>query len=106
VAFVTTPRSGQAKILTFRVTDQPATTCTSGVWKKLLLVDGKIGSDAEPAYSVEGRALSISINANICDANDDINGELAAATFKGDRRAGGMFGSTLIGSVRGSCVQQ
>jgi hypothetical protein len=101
----TTISHGKANNLTFRVTDEAATICTSGTWHKLVVLSGKVGSGSEPAYSVEGRFLWISLNANICDANDDIRGALGENTFKGDRRAGGMFGSTRVGKVVGSPVQ-
>ena len=101
----TTSSHGKADTLAFRVTDERATSCTSGTWHKLVVLSGHVGSASEPAYRVEGRFLWISLNANICDANDDIRGELSDNTFKGDRRAGGMFGDALVGRVVGSPVQ-
>jgi hypothetical protein len=102
--FVTARRGGKQEVLTFRVTDQLATTCTNGVWRKLILLEGNVGPGSEPAYLVEGCNLSVSLHANICDANDDIFGDLRGGTFIGKRRVSGLFGGEYIGRVRGSYV--
>lgn len=103
--FVTAHKAGASESLTFRVTDESADTCMSGVWRKLELVEGQVASIAgirsKAAFSVDGRFLWVSLNANWCDANDDIRGELRAARFEGERSVGGITGSSIVGSVEG-----
>jgi hypothetical protein len=103
--FVTTKKSGSSETLTFRVTNELAKTCESGVWRKLQLVDGNLpaieGEPSQPAFSVEGRFLWISLFSNWCDLEDHIRGELQDKTFKGDRTFGGPMGSGVVGSIRG-----
>lgn len=104
-AFVTTRPGGDTENVTFRVSDDKVKTCTSGDWRKLELVEGKLGSLAgtpfEAAYLVEGRNLWISLTSNWCDIDNDLKGELQGHRFEGQHASGGMMGSTLIGQVRG-----
>jgi hypothetical protein len=107
--FVATKKSGSTERFTFRVTDEIAETCTSGTWRKLEVVGGRIpqfsGGRSQPAFSIEGSFLWISLLAPWCDIDDDIRGRLAGETFTGDRTRGGMMGSDLVGTVRGWCVK-
>jgi hypothetical protein len=103
--FTTFADFGKKKVLTFRVTDQRAKSCNDGDWRRLILLQGEIGRDSEPAYLLEGRRLWVSINANICDDDDDIRGVLSGATFEGDRALGGLFAHTkLVGHVKAQVV--
>src|SRR5437660_371994 len=105
--FATTPPSGKSKpeVLTFRVTNEPATSCLWDVgwrnaWYKLVLVEGKIPSGAQPAYQVEGRAVAININADICDMNDYVDGVLTNGEFEGKRTVSGLLArSEVVGTV-------
>ena len=103
--FVTTGKSGANSSFIFRVTDEIAQTCTSGTWRKLQVVSGSaprfMGKPTQPAFSVEGSFLWISLLARWCDIDDDIRGSLDGKTFTGDRSQGGMMGSDIIGKVHG-----
>ncbi len=103
--FVTAKKSGVTESLTVRMTDEIAKTCTSGVWRKLQVVRGRVpqlgGEPTQPACMVEGSFLWISLLAPWCDIDDDIRGRLEGNTFTGDRTQGGMMGSDLVGTVRG-----
>jgi hypothetical protein len=111
--FVTTPPPGKRKpeILTFRVTKEPATSCSldvewKNVWYKLVLVKGHKFPGAQPAHQVEGRALAININADICDLNDYIEGVLTEGKFEGKRTTSGLGARPeLVGTVRGTYVK-
>ncbi|GAB3361763.1 hypothetical protein [Lysobacter tyrosinilyticus] len=102
--FDTASGSGKLESHTFRVSDERADTCVSGDWRKLERVDGHLGSAAQAAYTVSGRFLLISLNSNLCDANDEIRGELAGVNFNGERSAGGVTGGAVIGTVQGRRV--
>jgi hypothetical protein len=107
--FVTTDGLGRKETLTFRVLDTAAETCTSGDWRALDLIDGKMGSlpsmPSKPAALVEGRNLLISLTANWCDINNGLRGELQGNSFICQRTSGGMTGTTLIGQVQGRRVK-
>jgi hypothetical protein len=108
-SFATTDQNGNVQSLAFRVTDEAADTCTSGSWYKLEQISGHVGSfdgvPSEPAFSIEGRFLWISLNSNGCDADDDIRGELREEVFIGERSLSGPFGSSLVGQVKGRRVR-
>ncbi|MGZ5563628.1 MAG: hypothetical protein ACXWFY_00385 [Chthoniobacterales bacterium] len=103
--FTTTKPSGERDVLSFRLTDEPATTCTGvsgwkNTWRKLILLEGSIPTEA--AYQVEGRALFIDLSAGVCDVLDDVEGVLSGDTFTGRRTLGGEF----VGDVLGSPVRR
>jgi len=110
--FVTTAPSGKPPlpVITVRVTDEPAHSCSSDSdwksdWRKLVVVEGK--TPLPPIYQVEGRALQINLTGEICDVYDNIKGALTNAEFNGQRTATGLGApSEVLGTVRGSCVQQ
>jgi hypothetical protein len=110
--FVTTPLPGKPKleILTFRITNQSGVSCLAGggwknVWRKFVVLEGHVPL-GPPIYQVEGRALQINLSGGWCDAYDIINGVLSGDTFEGKRVAFGLGGGELVGTVRGSLVQQ
>jgi hypothetical protein len=104
-AFVTTRKSGTTESLTLRVTDEIAQSCTSGTWRKLQVVSGRVpqlpGGASQPAYLVEGAFLWINLLAPSCDIDDYIRGRLESKKFAGDRTQGSMMGSDVVGTVRG-----
>lgn len=76
---------------TFRITDSPAQTCSSGDWHVLELVEGRIGgggAEFTQAYSVSGRLLTLDLT-GWCDLGG-IQGELTEGTFMG-QTTGGPF---------------
>jgi hypothetical protein len=103
--FVSTRKRGETESFTFRVTGEIAQTCSSGTWRKLEVIRGRIpqveGGRTQPAFTVEGSFLWISLLAPWCDIDDDIRGGVDRSTFTGDRSQGGMMGSDIIGTVRG-----
>ena len=81
--------------LTFRISQDAAVTCSSGDWRKLELVEGKLGDGSVPlqaAYSVEGRALSLDLT-GWCDVGG-ITGELLDHTFAGRSTGGPVSGDS------------
>ena len=108
-SFTITDRSGKPETLMFRVSSDLAKTCISGEWRKLELIGGKAGTfagvESQPAYSVEGSFLWISLNSNLCDADNDLRGELNGNTFTGEHTFGGVTGDRPVGVVQGQMVR-
>ncbi len=74
---------------TFRVTDNSAQTCSSGDWRELEIVDGKIGDGSiklRQAYSVSGRLLTLDLT-GWCDLGE-IKGALSEGSFVGQTTGG------------------
>jgi hypothetical protein len=88
-----------------RFTDQPALTCASDDWSKLeiLEADPPVNKQniGEPAYHLQGRALIIGLNANLCDADRDIDAELSPTHFSGDLKTSSPWGGTDEGLAFG-----
>ena len=117
--FATTPLFGhsQPPNITVRVTKDATQSCSQdvewkNVWRKLDLIDPKIpltpplSRFGPPIYQVEGRALRIEVNGEVCDAYDSIDGVLTNGEFRGIRIASGLGAPTeVIGTVRGSFMQ-
>jgi|GEM_PF-5018609 len=106
--FVTTAPVGKTPppVITVRVTDTLAQSCTGGgPWHRLILTDRT--APLPPICLVEGRALCIEVDGEICDVYDTITGVLTGAEFKGYRRTSGLgaVGEDL-GTVQGSYVSQ
>lgn len=99
--FVTTDARGSKDVLTFRISDAKADTCSSGDWQKLELLEGNIGTESVPAATVEGRNLFISLTSNVCDIDHEIRGVLENGRFKGERTSGGPMGGGRVGQVQG-----
>lgn len=77
--------------VTFRVTDKPAQTCSSGDWRELELVKGRIADGSvrfRQAYSVSGRLLTLDMT-GWCDLGK-IQGALSEGSFLG-QTTGGPF---------------
>jgi hypothetical protein len=106
--FVTTAPAGKTPppVLTVRLTDSPAQSCTGGgPWHRLALTDR---TAPEPPISlVQGRELCIEVAGEICDIYDTITGVLTGGEFKGNRRTSGLGApGEYLGTVRGSYVGQ
>lgn len=83
--------------VTFRITDVPAETCSSGDWRVLELVNGKIGDGSIPlkhAYSVSGRLLTLDLT-GWCDVGE-IQGALTNGSFTGQTTGGAFTGGKFI----------
>ncbi|MEY2507707.1 MAG: hypothetical protein QOH01_2036 [Verrucomicrobiota bacterium] len=96
--FVTTRPSGARDILVFRVTRERTATCTGvsfwkDIWCKLVVVKGHLPNGA--AYQVEGRALFLDLGADICEADDFIEGAFSGADFIGTRGKAAVHGSLV-----------
>ena len=79
--------------VTFRVTDRPAETCSSGDWRELELIDGQIGNGSaqvRQAYGVSGRLLTLDLT-GWCDVGE-IQGALQGASFEGQTTGGPFTG--------------
>ena len=86
----------------FRITNEPEPdTCLGEGWRRLKVVTATGVKPRGPAYLVHGRNLQILISTGVCDAYDDIVGELHSAGFTGGRSFGGIFGSRSTGRVTG-----
>jgi hypothetical protein len=92
-------------VIVFRITDIPETsTCQSGDWRRLDVVSASGVAPRAPAYSVQGRNLHILISTGLCDAYDEVSGELNPSGFDGWRESSGMFGSSRTGRVAGRAL--
>jgi hypothetical protein len=91
--------------MTVRFTDEKATTCTSGDWKVLQIVREDPSRQntfaGRAAYVLTGRALTIGLTANLCDANNELRGHITDQGFVGVQMSGGMFGEQTVGSAYG-----
>jgi hypothetical protein len=79
--------------VTFRLTDKPVETCSSGDWRELELIEGQphgqLGGgrfETVKAYSVTGRLLLLDFT-GWCDLGG-IRGVLSGASFLGDTTGG------------------
>jgi hypothetical protein len=108
--FVTTVPRGkpQLPIITVRVTDERAQSCTitsdwKNDWRRLALIDSK--APMPPMFQVDGRALQIEVAGEICDVYDSITGTFSGGEFKGDRRTSGLGApGEELGTVQGAYV--
>lgn len=95
-------------VLTVRFTDVPADACTSSDARELQIVHQEPPPHpaflGEPAYCLDGRALTIDLTSNLCDAYTNLRGELTEIGFVGVQETGGMLGGTEIGPVYGARV--
>jgi len=110
-AFSLLDSGGQIETVLFvRFTEFPAETCESGDAKQLDIV--RIEPPPlqryarERAYRLSGRALTINLTADLCDAYTELHGELTDTGFVGTQIAGGMMGHTEIGPVIGVRIPQ
>lgn len=91
--------------MTVRFSDQPARTCASGDWYKFEILQAEPPVDTqnigEPAYHLQGRALTIGLNANFCDADRDIQAELGPSHFAGDLDLSSPWGGRNEGRAYG-----
>ncbi len=90
-----------ATSISFKITDEPADTCMSGDWKKLLTLRENKPTTRNPAYMLAGRNLSILLSTGLCDAYDELQGELDARGFEGRRVLSGLFGGADQGKALG-----
>ncbi|MEY2494611.1 MAG: hypothetical protein QOJ45_1103 [Verrucomicrobiota bacterium] len=106
--FVTTAPVGKTPppVLTVRVTDTLAESCTGGgPWHRLTLTDRT--PPLPPICLVEGRTLCIEVAGEICDGYDTITGVFTGGEFKGERRTSGLGAAgEYLGTVQGSYVGQ
>lgn len=102
---VTDGRGKTTLSMTLKFTDRIATSCTSGEWKQIEVIEEipapSAQSIAKPAYSLEGEALTISLTSNICDVNVELKGELTDNGFSGKFYSGGMLGGEVLGLASG-----
>lgn len=94
-----------AESFVFRVTDAPQEACLSGDWKKLEIVSGERTKLRNPAYSLEGRNLSILLSTALCDAYPMYLGELSDNGFIGTHEFSHLLGRQEFGKVSGKPVQ-
>jgi hypothetical protein len=83
--------------VSFRVTDEPARTCSSGTWRRLEIVEGQVGNgsvELRQAYSVTGRLLTLDLTGG-CDFGS-IQGVLSERTFEGETRGGLTMGAKFV----------
>lgn len=94
--------------MTVRFTDEPAETCIGGDWKKIEILgdtkETRPTSLAEPAYLLDGRALTVGLSANLCDNYEEFQGELSDKGFTGKHHATGLGFYETYGTVFGARV--
>ncbi|WHI52936.1 hypothetical protein P3339_09295 [Microbulbifer sp. MLAF003] len=90
-------------------TSLAAKTCTSGDWRRLRVIEANSEVQAiansgfipEPAYTLTGSYLVIDLNANICDAGNELRGEITELGISGTRQTVHMFGGEKLGRFVG-----
>jgi hypothetical protein len=95
--FLIIDKRGQlSQALVVRFTREAAQSCTAGVWNKLEVLRQNPPRQPEfigtAAYELTGSALIINLTANLCDANNLIEGRLDALGFSGTFQSGGLRG--------------
>lgn len=106
--------------LVLRLTDTPTETCTSGEWRlaqlktstadDVFLLRGPVylalGSKSKIAYHIKGASLWIDLNANICDSNSNLRGELLETGAVGHIDHSTLFGGTPLGTFTAAPAYQ
>jgi hypothetical protein len=93
--------------VTLELTDESASTCMSGDWKKAHLVRSSFQLLAKqletkkyfPTYEANGQVLTIQLNPpDLCDAYLLLSGKFSEHEGKGDYNALGLGGVTRLGT--------
>lgn len=105
--FVVVDEAKTVGSIVLRFTDVPAKACVGGEWKRVEVlrrsgVLSELISSAEASYELNGRALTIGLSNNICDAYNDLRGELSDTGFAGRFISEGMYYHEDHGSVYGA----
>lgn len=103
LAFVETDAAGQPpRRVSLRLTDQPATTCLGGDWKRAEVVQDPDAQVHRPAYRRQGDRLEVLLVNGACDDYDAYVGEVSGAAFRGEHVRFGMRFRKVLGQVSGS----
>ena len=91
--------------LVVNFTGDTASTCASGEWKKIEIINeypSRNGSyRGSPAYYLKGAALIIDLSANLCDAGYELKGQLQETGIVGEHYPVSMFGGEVQGMFYG-----
>lgn len=107
--FVLVQKSEAVGSITLRFHERPAESCVGGEWKKaeILMASGvfaNVESSDGASFSVAGKALTVGLTNNLCDAYNDIRGEISDVGFSGRYISESMFSQVDNGSVFGARV--
>ena len=87
--------------MTIRFTDREARTCTSGNWKELEILAQQPPAHPQflgmPAYELEGSAMLIDLNSNLCDASMMLRGRVSDAGISGTYGTETPWGGEILG---------
>jgi hypothetical protein len=83
------PKGKPIQSVTVQFSSEPANSCISGDWKKLTLLQQAPPAQPhnetapEPAYMLEGSALTINFTANFCDSYTEMQGQITPIGYSG-----------------------
>lgn len=99
--------------VTLKFTDESASTCVPGDWKKVVILGQEPQAQPSPelppdeaAYRVEGSALVINFTSNFCDAYTAMEGQISKTGFSGKYSFSDLMGSKDLGVAYGARVHR
>ena len=94
---------------TLKFTDEAASTCAPGDWKKVVILGQEPQAQPSPelppdeaAYQVEGSALTINLTSNFCDAYTEMQGQITETGFSGKYSFSDLMGIKDLGVAYGA----
>jgi hypothetical protein len=106
------PNGKPVRSVTVQFTNQPANSCIRGDWRKITVLSQLPLSQPpgnvtpEPAYLVEGSALTINFTANHCDVYTEMQGQLTPVGFSGKYFFLGLKRTKYLGFAYGAPVRE
>ena len=83
------------------LTNEPAKTCLSGEWFKVVVLSPGGLAFSQPAYTYSNGRLELLLSSELCDAYTSLVGSVSGGRFSGTHVSYGLFGSTEHGKVTG-----
>lgn len=112
--FVVSDSNGHLlRSVTIKFTDEAASTCVPGDWKKVVILGqepqvqpGPERTPDEAAYHVDGSALTINFTSNFCDVYTGMEGQLSKTGFAGRYSVSDLMDSKDLGLAYGARVHR
>ncbi len=94
-----------ARNLTLKFTSDPAETCTSGNFKKIEILSEYPKRSEKfigvAAYEIKGSALIIDLSSNLCDAGNELRGQVSEIGLEGNHQTVSANGTKVVGRFYG-----
>ena len=91
--------------LVIRITEEPATSCMGGEWKRLKVLADSPAPDlaykGQPAYEITQRELNIDLSIDVCDGYYPLHGQLTPLGIQGTHGTLGLAGGNTLGKFYG-----